>query len=150
MDKSVLYRIIDKKTGKEADLGKIAREDWAKELCGQADRFACAKDGSFLLCDANGHYVDVPPWRFTAARGVKCPDGSILYEGDKIAPLTVSDGITGTVCYGTYKSPFDGAEGTAHIGFYVEWEGPGSDLLRKDLGYWMPFPREIVSTSTDA
>lgn len=58
------FRVIDKQTGKEADLKLIAQEDWVqKSLCWTdldgfvvdnfGDLYLLDECGSFVLCDSN-------------------------------------------------------------------------------------------------
>jgi hypothetical protein len=61
-----LFRIIDKQTGLDPDLAKIARkEPWAQGLsyC-DMEGFAIAEDGSLWLLDECGNHVSCPPERF--------------------------------------------------------------------------------------
>lgn len=56
------FRVIDKKTGKEADTYKIAlKEDWAKSLiyCDMEGWFI-GEDGYLMLADECGHYAYPP------------------------------------------------------------------------------------------
>ena len=60
------FTVIDKRTGKEADAYKIAKnEEWAKGLlyC-RMDGFALLEDGSLLLCDSCGNYAYCDQERF--------------------------------------------------------------------------------------
>lgn len=53
------FKVIDNKTGKEADPYEIAlHEDWAKGLCYcDMEGFAITEDGSLVLMDECGHVV---------------------------------------------------------------------------------------------
>ena len=60
------FRVIDKKTGKEADPYEIAlKEEWAQHLmyC-DMDGFAILEDGSLILCDECGQFNYAPADRF--------------------------------------------------------------------------------------
>lgn len=60
------FTVIDKVTGKEADIERIAlTEEWAKGLafC-DMDGFAITECGDLILLDECGRYVDVSPERF--------------------------------------------------------------------------------------
>ena len=60
------FKIIDKKTGKEADTYKIAlKEDWAKNLiyC-DMEGFAIEEDGTLVLMDECGNVAYCPADRF--------------------------------------------------------------------------------------
>ena len=60
------FKVIDKKTGKEADTYKIAlKEDWAKHLiyC-DIEGFAIEEDGSLVLLDECGNVAYCPVDRF--------------------------------------------------------------------------------------
>lgn len=61
-----LFRVIDKKTGKEANPERIARkEEWAEGLlyC-DMDGFAIMEDGSLILMDECGNFRYCPEDRF--------------------------------------------------------------------------------------
>lgn len=60
------FRVIDNKTGKEADTYEIAlHEDWAKHLCYcDIEGFALLEDGSLILCDECGRCAYCPEGRF--------------------------------------------------------------------------------------
>ena len=58
----MIFWVVDKKTGREANPGLIAlKEDWAKELiyC-DMEGFAILEDGRLILVDECGHYVFCP------------------------------------------------------------------------------------------
>ena len=60
------FKIIDKKTGKEADVEDIAlHEDWAKDLvyC-DIEGFAITEDGELILADECGKFAYCPDGRF--------------------------------------------------------------------------------------
>ena len=60
------FNVIDKQTGKEPDLEKIAlNEDWAKDLiyC-DMDGFAIMEYGDLILLDECGKHVFCPADRF--------------------------------------------------------------------------------------
>ena len=60
------FKVIDKKTGKEADVEEIAlHEDWAKDLiyC-DIEGFAITEDGELILADECGKYAYCPDGRF--------------------------------------------------------------------------------------
>ena len=60
------FKVIDKKTGKEADVEKIAlKEEWAQHLiyC-DMDGFLIGEDGSLYLADECSHWAYAPPDRF--------------------------------------------------------------------------------------
>ena len=61
-----LFYVIDKKTGKEPDLERIAlTEDWAKDLvyC-DIEGFLLSEYGDLILADECGNWVYCPPDRF--------------------------------------------------------------------------------------
>ena len=64
---SETFTVIDNKTGKEADCGKIAlHEEWAKGLCYcDMDGFALMQDGSLILMDECGRFAYCPDGRFS-------------------------------------------------------------------------------------
>ena len=60
------FIVIDNKTGKEADVEKIAlKEDWAKSLiyC-DMEGFAITEEGDLILLDECGHYEFCDSKRF--------------------------------------------------------------------------------------
>ena len=61
------FKVIDNKTGKEADPYEIANEEeWAKRLFYyEMDGFAILEDGSLILLDECGSYEYCPDGRFT-------------------------------------------------------------------------------------
>lgn len=61
-----VFKVIDKKTGKEADAEEIAlHEDWAKGLvyC-DIEGFAITEDGELILADECGNFAYCPDGRF--------------------------------------------------------------------------------------
>lgn len=65
-----IFRVIDKKTGKEPDLEYIAlNEEWAYNLiyC-DMDCFALTEEGELILLDECGQYAVCPPDRFEVLR----------------------------------------------------------------------------------
>ena len=65
------FKVIDKKTGKEADTYQIAlKEDWAKDLmyC-DMEGFAVEEDGTLLLVDECGKFEYCPQDRFEIVWG---------------------------------------------------------------------------------
>ncbi|MEZ3438623.1 MAG: YopX family protein [Oscillospiraceae bacterium] len=68
--------------------------------------------------------------------------GKLAFEGDLVEDEF--DVAIGVIRYGEYKQPFNDDKFTKHIGFYVDWiEGDDRDLLRVDLGYWLPLVKII-------
>ena len=63
-----MFKVIDTKTGKEADIGKIAsQEDWARRaflLEYDMDGFYIGQDGRLILMDDCCHVVYPPKGRF--------------------------------------------------------------------------------------
>lgn len=60
------FKVIDRRTMSEADIGKIAlTEAWADDLtyC-DMQGFAIEEDGNLVLLDECGNYVYCPPGRF--------------------------------------------------------------------------------------
>ena len=79
------FKVIDKKTGKEADTYKIAlKEDWAKCLvyC-DIEGFALTEDGVLVLMDECGNVAYCPDDRFEIAFEEEKPQGG-LTEAEKI------------------------------------------------------------------
>ena len=63
---SIFFKVIDKKTGKEADEYNIAlNEEWAEGLCYcDMDGFAITNDGHLILLDECGNFAYCPIDRF--------------------------------------------------------------------------------------
>lgn len=88
------FKVIDKKTGKEADVEEIAlHEDWAKGLvyC-DIEGFAITEDGELILADECGKFAYCPDGRFEVQFDADeldswTPVGERLPEG-KIDPMT--------------------------------------------------------------
>ena len=84
------FKVIDKKTGKEADTYKIAlKEDWAKHLiyC-DMEGFAIEEDGTLVLMDECGNVAYCPDDRFEIVFEKEEPQGEWVYrqewfEGEK-------------------------------------------------------------------
>lgn len=61
----------------------------------------------------------------------------------------ISEDEFGVIKYGEYANPFDNSS-AKHIGFYVEWQNKtGTNLWRKDLGYWLNNTTIIVGDIFD-
>lgn len=76
----ISFIVIDNKTGKEADIGKIAlKEDWAKGLmyC-DMEGFALLQDGNLILMDECGRYEYCPSGRFTVV-----PENAVVLTDKK-------------------------------------------------------------------
>jgi hypothetical protein len=72
---SFTFQVIDKNTGKEADIADIAlREDWARELvyC-DIECFCLTQNGELILTDESGHWAYSPAGRFAL-------NGRIIFE----------------------------------------------------------------------
>ena len=78
------FKVIDKKTGEEADTYKIAlKEDWAKGLiyC-DMEGFAILEDGNLVLLDECGKWEYCPSDRFEII-----PEGSVVLSREEWARL---------------------------------------------------------------
>lgn len=86
------FKVIDKKTGKEADAYKIAlKEDWAKCLvyC-DIEGFALTEDGVLVLMDECGEVAYCPDDRFEVVFEKERPQGEWVFR-------------SGVTCGGYYK-----------------------------------------------
>lgn len=66
----MIFWVVDKKTGREADPGWIAlKEDWAKDLiyC-DMEGFAILQNGELILVDECGHWEPCPEGRFEVVK----------------------------------------------------------------------------------
>jgi hypothetical protein len=46
------------------------------------------------------------------------------------------DGMIGVIRFGEYQTTNSG-NGECHLGFSIEWYGKYSDIIRRDLGWWV-------------
>ena len=77
------FRVIDKKTGKEADTWNIAlHEEWAQGLvyC-DMEGFAITEDGYLVLMDECGNVVYCDPERFKVVFEDERPHGEWIFSG---------------------------------------------------------------------
>ena len=94
------FKVIDKKTGKEADTYKIAlKEDWAKHLiyC-DMEGFAIEEDGSLVLMDECGNVVYCPADRFEIVFEEEEPQGEYV-DISKLRLMTVEECAGHTIDY---------------------------------------------------
>lgn len=78
------FKVIDKKTGEEADTYKIAlKEDWAKHLiyC-DIEGFAITEDGVLVLMDECGNVAYCPADRFEIVFEEEEPKGDAISRED--------------------------------------------------------------------
>ena len=68
--------------------------------------------------------------------GLTDTNGTRIFEGDIIK--SEKDGMIGVIRFGEYQTTNWG-NGECHLGFSIEWYGKYSDLLRRDLGWWVKF-----------
>ena len=68
--------------------------------------------------------------------GLTDKNGTRIFEGDIIK--SEQDGMIGVIRFGEYQTTNWG-NGECHLGFSIEWYGKYSDLLRRDLGWWVKF-----------
>lgn len=68
--------------------------------------------------------------------GLTDKNGTRIFEGDIIK--SEQDGMIGVIRFGEYQTTNYG-NGECHLGFSIEWYGKYSDLLRRDLGWWVKF-----------
>ena len=68
--------------------------------------------------------------------GLTDKNGTRIFEGDIIK--SEQDGMIGVIRFGEYQTTNSG-NGECHSGFSIEWYGKYSDLLRRDLGWWVKF-----------
>lgn len=47
------------------------------------------------------------------------------------------DGMLGVIRFGEYQNPNCSGNGECHLGFSIEWYGKYSDIIRRDLGWWV-------------
>lgn len=94
------FKVIDKKTGKEADAYKIAlKEDWAKGLiyC-DIEGFAITEDGILVLMDECGNVAYCPDDRFEIVFEEEEPQGEYM-DISKLRLMTVEECAGHTIDY---------------------------------------------------
>ena len=84
------FRVIDKKTGKEAAPYEIAlHEEWAKDLCYcDMDGFAILEDGTLILVDECGKFEYCDPERFKVVVEDEKTRGEWEFLGDNLFGCT--------------------------------------------------------------
>lgn len=78
------FRVIDNKTGKEADAYEIAlHEEWAQSLvyC-DMEGFMLTENGDLMLADECGTYVYCDPERFKVVFEDERPHGEWIYHAE--------------------------------------------------------------------
>ncbi len=88
------FRVIDKKTGKEADTWNIAlHEEWAQGLvyC-DMEGFAITEDGYLMLADECGHVVYCDTERFKVVFEEERPHENWEYLKEHITEMRDADG----------------------------------------------------------
>ena len=140
---SNLFKVVEKKTGREAVLDRYYGEDW---LPGHAEDNYCdwifTSWGEPLVYDETDSCVYTPPrGRFEIRRGIGLEGGwdRPVFEGDYII-LTEARGrqFRGKIRFGKYFTTERKCV-RLHVGFYAEWqEEYGFDLTRpQELGEWL-------------
>lgn len=64
------------------------------------------------------------------------------FDGDIIK--SEQDGVIGVIRFGEYQNPNCSGNGECHLGFSIEWFGKYSDILRRDLGWWIKAASENI------
>lgn len=82
----------------------------------------------------SNHTYGIDPATVGQYTGLKDNSGKKIYEGDIIK--SKQDGMIGVIRFGEYQTT-NSENGECHLGFSIEWYGKYSDLLRKDLGWWI-------------
>lgn len=81
----------------------------------------------------NNQFVLVNPSTVGQYTGLNV-NGNKIYEGDIIK--SEQDGMIGVIRFGEYQTTNSG-NGECHLGFSIEWYGKYSDIIRRDLGWWV-------------
>lgn len=98
--------------------------------------------GELCLASVGKDWVSVDPATFGECTCGTDKTGKLAFEGDLLKDEF--DVAIGVIRYGEYSQPFNADKFTKHIGFYVDWiDGDDKDLLRVDLGYWLPLVKII-------
>ena len=82
----------------------------------------------------SNHTYGIDPATVGQYTGLKDNNGKKIYEGDIIK--SKQDGLIGVIRFGEYQTT-NSENGECHLGFSIKWYGKYSDLLRKDLGWWI-------------
>lgn len=90
--------------------------------------------GSNEIVTADDEQYHIFPNTVGQYTGLKDNNGKKIYEGDIIK--SKQDGMIGVIRFGEYQTT-NSENGECHLGFSIEWYGKYSDLLRKDLGWWI-------------
>lgn len=118
------FRVIDKKTGKEADPYEIAlHEEWAQRLCYcDMEGFALLEDGTLILVDECGHFEFCDPEGFKVVFEEERPHGECKTCKNYIPYREqFSYGLHRYRGDGYCKSTITNAEGQAYINCHDEW-----------------------------
>jgi uncharacterized phage protein (TIGR01671 family) len=68
-------------------------------------------------------------------------NGKKIFEGDIIK--SEQDEMIGVIRFGEYQTTNSG-NGECHLGFSIEWYGKYSDIIRRDLGWWINAGRKNI------
>lgn len=74
--------------------------------------------------------------------GKKDKNSKKIFEGDIIK--SEQDGTIGVIRFGEYQTTNSG-NGECHLGFSIEWYGKYSDMLRRDLGWWVKVANKNIN-----
>ena len=92
--------------------------------------------GSNEIITADDEIYHITPETVGQYTGLTDKNGTRIFEGDIIK--SEQDGMIGVIRFGEYQTTNSG-NGECHLGFSIEWYGKYSDLLRRDLGWWVIF-----------
>lgn len=99
------FRVIDKKTGKEADTWNIAlNEEWAQSLiyC-DMEGFAITEDGNLVLMDECGHVVYCDTERFKVEFEDERTHGEWKFIGDNLLVCTECGYVNDATWLGNWR-----------------------------------------------
>lgn len=74
--------------------------------------------------------------------GLNDKNGNKIFEGDIFK--SKQDGMIGVIRFGEYQTTNSG-NGECHLGFSIEWYGKYSDMLRRDLGWWVKVANKDIN-----
>ena len=99
-------------------------------------RLGTSEEQASIADKMTAYHTPVIPETVGQYTGLTDKNGTRIFEGDIIK--SEQDGMIGVIRFGEYRTTNSG-NGECHLGFSIEWYGKYSDLLRRDLEWWVKF-----------